>query len=102
MLCLIDFVAGRRRFYNLSMGLCIPASIHCRKTKLECICSVGTSKESLLILSRLSDFVTCSERFNIKSEGSISQLWSTVKRLNFVYMFIRHSYTQIVNNVTFE
>ena len=39
-----------------------------------------TSKENLLILSRLSDFMTCSEHFNIQSEGSISQLWNTVGR----------------------
>ena len=34
----------------------------------------------LLILSRLNDFMTCSEHFNIKSEGSISQFWNTVGR----------------------
>ena len=31
-------------------------------------------KTQLLILSRLNDFMTCSGRFNIQSEGSISQL----------------------------
>ena len=34
MLCLSDFVAGKKRFYNLSRGLCISASNHCRKMKL--------------------------------------------------------------------
>ena len=34
----------------------------------------------LLILSRLNDFMTCSGRFNIQNEGSISQLWNTVGR----------------------
>ena len=31
MLHLSDFVAGRKRFYNLSRGLSISASKHCRK-----------------------------------------------------------------------
>ena len=35
-------------------------------------------KHKLLILSRLSDFMTCSERFNIFSQGSLCQLWNTV------------------------
>ena len=34
MLRLSDFVVGRQRFYNLSTGLCISASKHCRKMKL--------------------------------------------------------------------
>ena len=52
----------------------------------------------------MSDFMTCSERFNIQSKGSISQLWNTVGRYNLVYLFTRHSYTstQSVNNVTLE
>ena len=33
-----------------------------------------------LILSRLNDLMISSERFNIQSEGSISQLWNTVGR----------------------
>ena len=37
-------------------------------------------KHKLLILPCLSDFMTCSERFNIFSEGSLSQLWNTVRR----------------------
>ena len=37
-------------------------------------------KHKLLILSRLGDFMTCSESFNIFSEGSLSQLWNTVGR----------------------
>ena len=41
--------------------------------------SPDSIEENLLILSRLSDFVTCSERFNIPSEGSIPQLWNTVR-----------------------
>ena len=43
-------------------------------------CSYLRHKHKLLILSCLSDFMTCSERFNIKSEGSISQLWNTEGR----------------------
>ena len=42
------------------------------------VCFYLRQKHKLLILSRLSDFMTCSERFNIYSEGSISQLWNTV------------------------
>ena len=30
----------------------------------------------------MSDFVTCSEPFNIYSEGYLSQLWNTVGRLS--------------------
>ena len=41
-------------------------------------------KQKLLILSRLNDFMTCSARFNIQSEWSISQLWNTVGRKNLV------------------
>ena len=48
-------------------------------------------KHKLLILSRLSDFMTCSEHFHIFSEGSVSQLW-----------IIRHSFTQIANSVILE
>ena len=40
-------------------------------------------------LSRLNDFMTCSVHFNIQSEGSISQLWDTVRGYNLA-MFIRH------------
>ena len=50
-------------------------------------------KTNYLLLSCLSDFMTCSARFNIESEGSIYQIWNTVEKLNLVgiYMFIRHS-----------
>ena len=65
-------------------------------------CSYLRHQPILLILSCLSDFMTLSERLNIYSEGSISQLWNTVGRYNLVYMFIRHSNTQIVNNVMLE
>ena len=37
-------------------------------------------------MSRLSNFMTCRERFHIKSEESISQLWNIVGRYNLVYM----------------
>ena len=75
MLCLSDFVQGRKRFYN---------------------------RKIYLLLSNLSDFMTCSEPFNIQSKGSISQLehWRMIKFST--YMFTRHLYTQIVNNVTPE
>ena len=73
MLCLSDFVAGRKRFYILSRGLYISASKHCRKMKFRTHIHL-TSKENVLILSHLSDFMTCSERFNIQSERAISQL----------------------------
>ena len=33
MLHLSDIVMGSKRFYNLSMRLCISASKHCRKMK---------------------------------------------------------------------
>ena len=48
-------------------------------------------KHKLLILSHLSDFMTCCKRFNIYSEGSISQVWNTVGRENLLYRLIRHS-----------
>ena len=54
------------------------------ETCLECViphvCYYLRHKHELLILSRLSDFMTCSECFNIYSEGSISLLWNTVGR----------------------
>ena len=36
--------------------------------------------KEILILSCLNDFMTCSGRFNIQSEGSISQLCNKVER----------------------
>ena len=39
-------------------------------------------KYKLLVLSRLSDFMTCSEGFNIFSEGSLSQL-GTLWKIKF-------------------
>ena len=77
MLRLNDFVAARKRFYNLSMELFISASKHCRKMKFRTHSS-NTSKQNLLILLCLSDFMTCRERFNVQSERSISQFWNTV------------------------
>ena len=44
------------------------------------VCSYLWHKHKLFILSRLSDYMACKERFNIQSEGSISQLWNTVGR----------------------
>ena len=38
----------------------------------------GINKK-LFILSRLNDFMTCSVHFNVQREGSISQLWDTVR-----------------------
>ena len=72
MLRLSDFLARRKRFYNLRRGLCISASKQCRKMKFRTHSS-DTSKKNLLILSRLSAYLTCSECFNIQNEGSISQ-----------------------------
>ena len=80
MLRLSVFVAGRKRIYNPSMGLSISASKHCRKMKFRTYIHLTLVRK---ILSRLSDFVTCSEHFNIQSEGSISQLWNTVGRIKF-------------------
>ena len=81
ILLMSDFVAARKRFYTPSRGLplCISASKHC--SKIQNTHSSNTSKQNLLILSCLSDFMTCRERFNIQSEASISQLWNTVGRL---------------------
>ena len=53
-----DFVTGRKRFYNLSRGLCISASKYCRKMKFRTYV-LDTSKKNLL-LSQLSDFIVCS------------------------------------------
>ena len=39
-------------------------------------CSYLGHKHKSLISSRLSDFMTCSECFNIFSEGSLSQVWN--------------------------
>ena len=54
------------------------------ETCLECICVaclfLFKTFTILLILSSLSDFITCIASFNIKSEGFISQLGNTVGR----------------------
>ena len=80
MLRLNDFVAARKRYYNLSRGLFITASKHCRKMKFRAHIHLTLVSKHLLILLCLSDFMTCRERFNVQSEGSISQLWNTVER----------------------
>ena len=76
MLCLNDFVAARKRYYNLSRG----RISHCRKIKFRTHIHLTLVSKNLLILLCLSDFMTCRERFNVQSEGSISQLWNTVER----------------------
>ena len=43
-------------------------------------CCRKVYKYKLLIFSRLSDFMTCSAPFNIKSDESISQLWKIAGR----------------------
>ena len=40
-------------------------------------------KFNFFILSRLSDFMTCSEHLIIFSEGSLSQLWNTWEKIKF-------------------
>ena len=52
----------------------------CKEGIIWHFCSYLRHKQTYLILSRLNDFMTCSVRFNIQSEGSISQLWNTVAR----------------------
>ena len=54
MLRLSDFVAEKKRFYNLSRGLCISASKPVGRWNLER--TSDTSKDNLLILSRLRSF----------------------------------------------
>ena len=84
---LSDFVADRKRFYNLSIGLFISATKHCRKMIFRAHIHL-TLVRNIKILSRLSDFVTCSERliFRVTSPylssdiiirvaGSISQFF---------------------------
>ena len=80
MLRLNDFVAARKRYYNLSRGLFISASKHCRKMKFRTHIHLTLVSKNLLILLCLSDFMTCREGFNVQSEGSISQLWNPVDR----------------------
>ena len=79
MLRFNDFVAARKRYYNLSRGLFISASKHCRKMKFRTRIHLTLLSKNLLILLWLSDFMTCTERFNVQSDGSISQLWNTVE-----------------------
>ena len=80
MLRLNDFVTARKIYYNLSRGLFISASKYCRKMKFRTHIHLTLVSKNLLILLCLSDFMTCRERFNVQSEGSISQLWNTVER----------------------
>ena len=80
MLRLNDFVAARKRYYNLSRGLFISSPKHCRKMKFRTHIHPTQVSKNLLILLCLSDFMTCRERFNVQTEGSIYQLWNTVER----------------------
>ena len=50
MLRLNDFVVARKRFYNMSRGLCISASKHCRKMKF-------TTHIHLTLVSKISNIV---------------------------------------------
>ena len=60
MLRLSDFIAGRKRFYNLSRRLCILARKHSRKKTF--ITHIHLTVERKVInIVMLSDFVTCSE-----------------------------------------
>ena len=77
MLRLNDFVAARKIYYR---GLFISASKYCRKMKFRTHIYLTLVSKNLLILLCLIDFMTCRERFNVQSEGSISQLWNTVER----------------------
>ena len=65
------------------------------------VCSYLRHKHKFSIMSRLSDFVTCSASFNIQSDRSIFQLFNIVGKIwnKILIMFIRHSNTQIVNSV---
>ena len=45
----------------------------CYEGKIRHVCSYSMHKHKLFIMSHLSDFMTCSEPFNIYSEGSLSQ-----------------------------
>ena len=67
MLHLSDFVAGRKDFI-------ISATKHWRKMKFRTHIHLDISNQNVLILSHLGDFLTCSERFTIQSDWSISQL----------------------------
>ena len=73
MLHLSDFVAGRKRFI-ISVGALYRSYKTQKEDEIWNTHSSDTSKKNVLILSRLSDFVTCSERFNIQIDWSKSQL----------------------------
>ena len=79
MLRLSDFTAGMKRFYNLSRRLCILARKHSRKKTFITHIHLTVERKVINIVT-VSDFVTCIECFNIQSDWSISQLWSTVER----------------------
>ena len=49
MLRLSDFVAGRKKFYNLSRGLCISVRKKMQEEQIDNTHSSDTSKENLLI-----------------------------------------------------
>ena len=69
MLGLSDFITGRKRFFNLSRGLCISASKHCWKMKFRIHVHVmfHCYVHVMFMLSWLSDFVVCSTSINIWS-----------------------------------
>ena len=72
MLRLNDFVTARKRFYNLSRGLFISASKHCRKMKFR-------THIHLTLVSKMlcfSDFMTCRERFNVQSNVQCEQFYT--------------------------
>ena len=66
------------------MMLYISAMDHARNLKFSSYVHLPSVNKmfqyKLLILLRMSEFMTCSERFNMFSEGSLSQLWNTVGR----------------------
>ena len=80
MLCLNDFVAARKRYYNLSRGRFISASKDCRKMKFRTHIHLTLVSKNLLILLCLSDFMTCKERLMFRMRGPYLSLWNTVER----------------------
>ena len=50
-----------------------------RKVQFSSFVPIKGINKKLFILSRLNAFRTCSVHFNVQSEGSISQLWDTVR-----------------------
>ena len=69
--------------FNFDSGALYLRFEKCYEGKIRHVCSYSRHKHKLFILLHLSDFMTCSERFNIQREGSIISALEQYRKMKF-------------------